>query len=366
MYGRTKSVWLRYGSAVIAVLSAKLLCLLVDPFIEGHLYYVWFLLAIVFTGWYAGFRPSLVCFVLSVPVVVYFFAPPRYTFSIHGTANHFAFMSYCLIGLAVLLYTSRFAAIELLLARQQERRRAAREIQQAFLPKANPQIAGFEIRGRVVFAEDVGGDCFDYIPVIEEGEECLAVVIGDAVGHGMASALLVTQVRAFIRVLAATGCDVVRMLHFANYCLLHDTPTDYFVTAFIAWLDTRTHSLCYANAGHCPGHILDLEGQVKAVLNSSTQPLGIDETSEFVMSEPFVLQPGEFVVLVTDGIVEAASPKGQQFGVNRILDTVRRHRQESLDAILDALFRAVTDFTHRSNQLDDMTVVRNRSRVAIA
>ena len=83
MYGRTKSVWLRYGSAVIAVLSAKLLCLLVDPFIEGHLYYVWFLLAIVFTGWYAGFRPSLVCFVLSVPVVVYF-SEDRYEVARYG------------------------------------------------------------------------------------------------------------------------------------------------------------------------------------------------------------------------------------------------------------------------------------------
>jgi sigma-B regulation protein RsbU (phosphoserine phosphatase) len=147
------------------------------------------------------------------------------------------------------------------------------------------------------------------------------------------------------------------MLQVTNYCLQRDTPSDYFVTAFIARLDGRGHSLCYANAGQCPGHILDLEGEVKAVLNSSTLPLGIDETSEFVMSDPFVLQPGELVVLVTDGIVEAASPDGEQFGIKRILDTVRRHRLEPPEVILDSLFRAVTDFTHRSNQQDDMTVV---------
>jgi serine phosphatase RsbU (regulator of sigma subunit) len=357
MNRRTPSICLRYGSAVIAVLFATLLCFLLDPFIEGHLYYVWFFFAIVFTGWYAGFRPCLGCCVLTLPIVIFFFAPPRYTFAIHGTANHLGFISYCLIGLAVLLYTSRLAGIELRLAREEERHRAAREIQQAILPKANPHLPGFDIRGRAVFAEDVGGDCFDFIPIIGEGKESLAVMIGDAVGHGMASALLVSQTRAFLRALAGTGSDVGSMLYFANQCLLHDLPSAYFVTAFVARLDARTYSLCYANAGHCPGHVLDCEGHVKAVLNSSTLPLGIHETSEFVLSEPFVLNPGELVVLVTDGITEAASAGGLQFGVQRILDVVGLHRQEALESILDALFGAVTAFTNHRDQKDDMTVV---------
>jgi serine phosphatase RsbU (regulator of sigma subunit) len=357
MNGRTKSVWLRYGSAVVAVLLATLLCLLLVPVLEGHLYFVWFLLAIVFTGWYAGFRPCMVCFVLTVPVIDFFFAHPRYAFGIHGTANQLGFTSYCLTGLAVLLYTSKLSGVALVVARQQERQRAAREIQQALLPQADPQIAGFEIRGRAVFAEDVGGDCFDFIPINGEGEGCLAVMIGDAVGHGMASALVIRQTLSCVRVLALIECNLARILQLVNVRLGRDIPSDFFVTAFLARLDARTHSLCYANAGHCPGHVLGLEGEVKAVCNSSTQPLGISEASEFVMSEPLVLQPGELVVVVTDGIVEAASSKGQQFGIKRVLDTVKRHRQEPLDAILDSLFRAVTDFTHRSNQLDDMTVV---------
>jgi serine phosphatase RsbU (regulator of sigma subunit) len=357
MNGRIKPIWLRYGSAVVAVLLATLVCLLLDPILEGHHYYVWFLLAIVFTGWYAGFRPCLVCFVLTVPAIDYFFAPPRFAFGIHGMANQLGFVSYCLIGTAVLLYTNRLAGVQIRLARQQERQRAAREIQQALLPKGNPQLTGFEISGRAVFAEDVGGDCFDYIPIVTDVDGCLAVLIADAVGHGMCSALLISRMCAFLRVLAVTGADVGCMLQIANYCLRHHTPPDYFVTAFVARLDAHTHSVCYANAGHCPGHILDVGGQVKAVLNSSTQPLGIDETNEFVMSDPFVLQPGELVVLVTDGIVEAGSAGGQQFGIERILSTVRRHHQEPLDAILDSLFSAVTDFTHRADQEDDMTVV---------
>jgi hypothetical protein len=216
MNGSTQSAWHRYGSAVVAVLLANLLCLLLDFFVESHLYYLCFSLALVFTGWHAGFRPCLVCFALSVPVLVFFFVPPRYVFAVHGTANHLGLMAYCLVGLAVLLYTTRLAGVELLVARQQERQRAAREIQQAQLPKASPQVAGFEVRGRAVFAEDVGGDCFDYIPVVAGGGECVVVMVCDAVGHGMASALLVTQVRAFVRVLAATRSDVGRMLRLAN------------------------------------------------------------------------------------------------------------------------------------------------------
>jgi serine phosphatase RsbU (regulator of sigma subunit) len=357
MNRHTTHLGLRYSSAVVAVLSAMMLCLALDPILEGHLYYLWFFLAVVFTGWYAGYPPCLVAFAMTVPVIYYFFVPPRYTLAIHGSGNQLGFCLYCFICIVVASYTSRLARAQRLLIRQQERQRAAREIQQALLPKGIPQIKGFEIRGMVVFAEDVGGDCFDYIPLTQEGEECLAVMIGDAVGHGMASALVIRQMLSCSQVLALIDSDLARILRLVNVRLARDIPSDVFVTAFLARLDTRTRSLCYANAGHCPGYLLGLEGEVKAVFSSSTLPLGINETSDFVMSDSFLMQPGELVVLVTDGIIEAASPKGQQFGVKRMLDTVRRHRQKPLDAILDSLFRAVTDFTRRSNPQDDMTVV---------
>jgi serine phosphatase RsbU (regulator of sigma subunit) len=361
MLERTKSDWVRYGSAVVAVLVALLFCLLLDPLLEGHLYYVWFLLAVVLTGWYAGFLPCLLCLVLSLPVLDYFFAPPRYAFGIDGTANQLGFLSFCLIGLAVLLYTGRLGRVELLLARQRERQRAAREIQQAILPKAQPHITGFEIRARAEFAEDVVGDCFDYLPMSSDTEDSLAVVLCDAVGHGMAAALLVSQTRACLRGLAAAGFDIGQMLHFANDYLLRDMHSDYFVTAFVARLDPGTQSLRYINMGHCAGFILNREGKVKSVLNSLTQPLGVSETRELPLSESFVLKPGELVVLMTDGITEAASPDREQFGAQRVLEVVRVGCHEPLDSILDSLFRSIEEFTHRRTPQDDMTVVLIRA-----
>jgi sigma-B regulation protein RsbU (phosphoserine phosphatase) len=369
MNGHTLSVGLRYGSAVAAVVAATLLCLLLDPILEGHLYYLWFLLALLFTAWYGGFRPSALAFLLSLPLIDYFFAPPRFAFGIEGLPSQVGFLTFCFVALAVLWYSSVSAerarkiaeAAERVVREQRQQRRTATAVQQGLLPRAVPRVAGFEIVGRAVFAEDVGGDCFDFIPSAAEGEPGVTVVIADASGHGMASALLVSETRATIRALALTGCDVGPMLNLANRRLARDGLSDYFVTLLLARLDARRRSLVYANAGHCPGYVLDGKGHRRTVLRSSAVPLGIDEATDFPTSEEVCLQAGELVVLFTDGIVEAASPEGQHFGAERMLDLVRTHRDEPLDVVLGSLFGAVTDFTHRPTQEDDMTVVLVRA-----
>jgi serine phosphatase RsbU (regulator of sigma subunit) len=91
---------------------------------------------------------------------------------------------------------------ERVLEQQNQDRRTATSIQQALLPSAMPALAGFEIGAKAAFAQDVGGDCFDFVPMTVECQECLAVLVADASGHGMASALLVGEARAYLRALA--------------------------------------------------------------------------------------------------------------------------------------------------------------------
>jgi PAS domain S-box-containing protein len=242
------------------------------------------------------------------------------------------------------------------LRKQEEDRRIARQIQQGLLPKAAPTFAGLRISGRSAPAQDVGGDCFDFFPLRSGGEECLGVLVADASGHGIGAALLVAQTRAYLRALTLACTDVGRLLTLSNLRLAGDLVTDHFVTLFLLRLDPRTRSLAYASAGHCPGCVLDCQGRTRAVLASTGCPLGIDPAGEFPDGTPIVLEPGELVLLFTDGIVEAASPDGSLFGLGRTLDLVRAHRQETPEAILDALFHAVGDFSgHRLH--DDITAV---------
>jgi sigma-B regulation protein RsbU (phosphoserine phosphatase) len=242
------------------------------------------------------------------------------------------------------------------LRKQEEDRRIARQVQQGLLPKAVPTLPGFVLGGRSAAAQDVGGDCFDFVPVGAGGEDCLGVLVADASGHGIGAALLVGQARAYLRALALTCADVGTLLTLSNQRLASDLLADHFVTAFLLRLDPRTRSLLYASAGHCPGYVLDRRGRTKAVLASTGIPLGIDPAYEFPTGPTTTLEPGELVLLFTDGIDEAVSPAGGQFGLESTLGLVGAHRQEAPEAILDALFHAVGDFSGHPLH-DDITAV---------
>jgi len=239
---------------------------------------------------------------------------------------------------------------------QQAERDNARLIQQGLLPRSMPTLAGFQISGMSAPANTVGGDCFDFIPVSSAGGECLAVLVADASGHGIGAALLIAETRAYVRALALAVTDVGAMLTLTNRRLASDLVTTDFVTAFLMGLDPRTRSFVYASAGHWPGYILNPDGQTRAVLPSTGLPLGILPTGEFPVSLPIPLHPGDLVLLFTDGIVEAASPDGRLFGLDRMLVNVRAHLHETPDHILEALFSAVEGFSEHFHQ-DDLTAV---------
>jgi stage II sporulation SpoE-like protein/GAF domain-containing protein len=243
------------------------------------------------------------------------------------------------------------------LRRQEADRRIAGAIQQGLLPKAMPRVAGFQIAGRLASAEQVGGDCFDFVPLRVGGQERLVALVGDASGHGVAAALLMAETRAYLRALALTCADVGTLLTLGNQRLTSDPLADnFFVTLFLLCLDPGTRTLAHASAGHCPGYVLDAQGRTRAVLASTGCPLGIDPANEFPTGPATALEPGELVLLFTDGIVEATSPDRKLFGLERTLGIVRGHQGEAPEAILDALFHAVGDFSGHLLH-DDITAV---------
>jgi sigma-B regulation protein RsbU (phosphoserine phosphatase) len=230
----------------------------------------------------------------------------------------------------------------------------AREIQQRLFPKSSPALPGFDIAGASRPATATGGDYFDYLPMLHEG---LGIVVGDATGHGIGPALLMAETRAYLRIVALNRHSAGEVLTRANRVLAEDLGGERFVTVLLARLDPPARRLVYANAGHPAGHVLGPQGEIKLTLRRTGMPLGLQLDSVYADSQAVVLDPGDLVVFLTDGIEEAMAPDDSFFSVERALDVVRANRHRAAREIVEALYAAVRDFSQGAPQLDDVTAV---------
>src|SRR5581483_10317530 len=130
--------------------------------------------------------------------------------------------------------------------------RLARQIQQKLFPAPALPLPGFDVSGVSHPAEATGGDYFDYLP-LPDGS--LGVVIGDVSGHGFGPALLMAELRAYLRAFLLSRADVGEIVGLLNRALADDAPEGYFATLLLARLDPATRSLVYASAGHSPGYV---------------------------------------------------------------------------------------------------------------
>ena len=236
----------------------------------------------------------------------------------------------------------------------EEQFRVAREIQQRLFPKAAPQLAGIEIAGFSLPADAIGGDYFDYIPLLRGR---WGFVVGDVTGHGLGPSLLMAETRACLRVLAQTHEAAGDILSQANRMLSGDVGEERFVTLLLASIDPVARTLNFANAGHPGALVFDRDGVVKATLKRSGPPLGVRSASAYATSPELPLLPGDLLLLMTDGIEEAMSPTDEFFGTQRASDVVRAHRDQPAAAIVAALAAAVGDFSRTTVQLDDLTAI---------
>jgi serine phosphatase RsbU (regulator of sigma subunit) len=237
--------------------------------------------------------------------------------------------------------------------RQREEMRIARQIQQKLFPAAPLPLAGFDISGASYPAEATGGDYFDYIPL---SDGALGVVIGDVAGHGFGPALLMAELRAYLRAFLLTRTDIGEIVGLLNRALAGDAP-DHFTTLLLARLDPHSRSFAYVSAGHPAGYILRPDGTVKTALPSTDMPLGILADVCFTAAPAVTLEPGEGVLLLTDGIMEAHTLDETLFGTQRTLEVVQANWDRPARQIIDNLYGEVRSFCGVTTQLDDMTAI---------
>jgi len=257
------------------------------------------------------------------------------------------------IGLALLWHSVRKSMAEQMNRTYELRLLAAREVQEQLLPKTPPSLTGFNFGTVWHPAEFAAGDYVDYVPM---ADGAIGVVIGDVSGHGLDAALLAVATRAYLRPLAEIHDDLSRILASLNAVSARDGGGEgRFVTLLLARLDPRRSTLTYGNAGHPSGYVLDFSGAVKAQLDSASLPLGVVAEAEFPTRGPIQLAPGDIVVLLTDGVLEAASATREMFGAERVLDVIRGNRTRSAQSIAEALYHAVRQHVGRDAMTDDLT-----------
>lgn len=242
-------------------------------------------------------------------------------------------------------------------ARRHEELDIARRVQSGLLPAREPSVPGFDIAGTCLPANEVGGDYYDYFP-FEDGHFGLAV--GDVSGKGIPAAFCMTLTKGFMEVAAANTREPDRVLTTANGYLRQHLARGTFVTMAYALLDPEALTLRCARAGHNPPAVLRSGLAPTFVLPSGTA-LGAAEDARFaelMSTEQLVLDRGDAVVFYTDGVTEAMSTNGEQFGEERLLETLARlHDGRPARALADALVEAVTLHARDAEQHDDITVV---------
>lgn len=237
---------------------------------------------------------------------------------------------------------------------QQEALRLAREIQQHLFPAQSPIVSGFDIAGATFPAEATGGDYYDFIR--GSGEE-IYIVVGDVSGHGLGPALLMADVRAYLRALVPDHAGIPDVLTRTDRLLRDDLGHSRFITMLFAGLAPSTRRLQFINAGHPTGYVLDRDGNIKTELPPCVAALGLDPHIIFPEAAGISLAPSDLVVILTDGAIEASSPTGEEFGVERVLDVVRRERRRPAADIIATLFDAVRSFTVDPRLQDDLSAV---------
>lgn len=231
--------------------------------------------------------------------------------------------------------------------------RLAREAQQR-LYGATASVPGFDIAGSAYPADETGGDYFDFINM---PDGCLGLVIGDVSGHGIGSALVMTATRAYLRAFATTDTQVASILAAVNRALIGDLHRGQFVTLALCRLDPNKRVLTFASAGHVPGYLLSRRGEVECAIGGTGPPLGLFPDSEYSSGEVLMLEPGQIVLLLTDGVTDSVSPGQTQSGIEQAIKYVGAHRHEPARQIVEGLYQASRAWAAGAPHKDDATLV---------
>jgi phosphoserine phosphatase RsbU/P len=230
----------------------------------------------------------------------------------------------------------------------------AKEIQDNFLPEFTPKIPGIDLAATSIPAMEIGGDLYDFIPVAGDR---WGLAIADVSGKGVSAALFMALCSTLIRVSGGTEADPSVVLEHANQLIYADGRSSMFITLFYGVLDPAKRTFTYVNAGH--NSPLLVRGDLPAVRTldeSRCIALGVVPEVNIACAE-LELEPGDLIVMYTDGVTEAFNPQDEEFGEERLMDYLKEHRKYPVQEIMDGLIEEVRRFCGSRPQSDDITLL---------
>jgi len=233
----------------------------------------------------------------------------------------------------------------------------AAEIQRRLLPERAPDVPGVDLAGSNAACHTVGGDYFDFFP-LPDGK--VAVVLADVSGKGLPASLLMASLQARVQVLLEEADELPNLVSRLDRMMAKCCPGNRFVTMFLCVVDPASGEIGYCNAGHNPPLLIRAEGQAEQLRGGGTMlgmfpDLGYEERRTR-------LGKNDLLVMFSDGVTEATSPRGEEFGERRLTALLSEARGEPAAVVLERVGRALADWTEGAPPTDDITVVAARLR----
>jgi len=218
------------------------------------------------------------------------------------------------------------------------------------LPARDPELAGYDISAYNFPTEEVSGDYYDWVKIYEDQ---IGIVIADVAGKGVPAALLMAFLRASLRAATHIGYATHISMAKVNYLLWESVESNQFVTAFYGILDAQKGTLAYSNAGHNPPLLVNAAGTAK-FNEKGEQPLGMFRDTRY-HEYYLAFQPGDVLVLYTDGATEAMNASGEEFGPDRLAEAVKKLYDRPAREIIAGLQLEILEWTNNVGSHDDVT-----------
>jgi len=228
----------------------------------------------------------------------------------------------------------------------------AGEIQSGMLPDKAPDVRGADLAGFNMACRTVGGDYYDFFKY-PDGRVALA--LGDVSGKGMPASLIMMQLHARVQVLAEDPGNLAQFMTRINKATCAKCPSNRFITFFFSVLNAATGDLAYANAGHNPPILVRANGDAE-MLEGGGPVLGILSIAPYAEMHAH-LERGDMIAIYSDGVTEANNVAYDEFEEERLVEVLKANRNEPAEVIVQAVIKAVTEFSAGAPQADDITLL---------
>ncbi len=240
-------------------------------------------------------------------------------------------------------------------ARYKEELKIAKTVQQSLLPNRLEQDAHFEVSAFSASADEVGGDYYDTLRV---SDHQVALIIADVSGKGTTAAFHMSQMKGIFHSLAQLHIDPKEFMSRANQALVYCLERGSFISASFFIVDTQAKKILYSRAGHCPVLYYRKSTNTIEYLKDKGAALGMVRSRDycnFVETNEVLFEPDDVMILYTDGITEAKDSRGEEYGYDRLADSLREVTSASAQEIEDHLIKRLYEFSGTDNINDDYT-----------